>query len=196
MNIDKWNSETYSSITGKDICLIIKNTDKFIKYDTSGFLNYIRDNFDKNLSLQKVFYSILVEKDFHKICMHVELENLWNYTHRLFSLYKELNPDQYNNFGLPIDRSDMEKLVRSYWPSYQQMDLTIFKISGYYVGGFNDKWEWGSLDLLPTYELYLMYVYMKYDYHIIEKYNIDPSEMKDWFINTKSISLLKPEWMK
>lgn len=192
MDITKWNSETYKDITAKDVCEVLTGVN-LINGNNNEFIIKVRDEFDTSLGLQKIFYAIIVQKDFWKVIIHIKNEKFVDYSYEIATIYKFINSEQYGNFGLPIDRRDMEALVKSYTPTHEQMDLNLFTMSGYYVGGWNDRWEWTNLSILPTHELYLLYIYMKYDPDIIQKYNT--AGALNWFINAKAISLIHPEWM-
>lgn len=190
-----WNKDTYQNITPNDIYEMLNDDKCSILY--KGQIQEICYKFSSSVELQRVFYCVLVDADFYKTIISINLGNLHRYRKIIGNLFKRLYPDQYNNFGLPIDRKDLELIVNSKGPSYSQINLDYFQMAGRYIGGICEKWEYENLDIFPTFDLYYLYILTKYKDIAEERADEINSKLTlEWFTTTQNISLLELEFLK
>lgn len=64
---------------------------------------------------------------------------------------------------IELDKSDLIAMVKGKTPEYTLLEHELVKKSGYYTGGFVDKWTWesGKLEKLTEQELFELYTALK-----------------------------------
>ena len=58
-----------------------------------------------------------------------------------------------------LDKKGLVALVKGYVPHYDVMNHALVTMTGHYIGGFHDRWEWDneSLEKLTEKNLFKLY---------------------------------------